>query len=574
MSAMTLSLKPHSLKRYAAIARLLIKYGREDWVRSMGLDASLAEAGSVAATNHQTGSNDDKADQLADDLESMGPTFVKLGQLLSSRSDLLPQPYLEALSRLQDDVEPFPGDQVEHIVSSELGVRLSRGFSEFDLRPLAAASLGQVHRAKLRDGRRVVVKVQRPGVREIVLQDLAALEGVAEFLDHHTEMGKSRGFVLQLEELRRSLLNELDYRLEARNLVTLGANLRDFKNIVVPRPIEDYCSSLVLTMDHISGAKVTDLSPVVLIDADGPGLTREVFDAYLKQILVDGFFHADPHPGNVLLTDDHRLALLDLGMVAHLTPELQQRVLKLLLAISEGRGEDAADEAIGMGTQLDDFDRHTFRRTVAEFIAQHGDKQVQDLHVGRMVLEIQRISGDNGFRLPSPFTMIGKMLLNLDRIASVLDQKFDPNAAIRENALALMQSRMRKNVSLGSVFNFILETSEFLQRLPQRLNGALDAVTGKELRVRVEAIDEAYFLKGLHKIANRITTGLVLAALIVGAALLARVETTFKVWGYPVLAIVLFTGAAAGGVILVVRSLWQESRHEQEVSHPGRPGKR
>lgn len=557
---MKLSFRPDNLKRYASIARLLIKHGREDWVQQMGLEEALRETGDTL-----TQADTVKAEELADDLEKMGPTFIKLGQLLSSRADLLPPAYLEALSRLQDNVEPFPFSEVERIITSELGVRMSRAFSEFEPRPLAAASLGQVHFAKLNDGRSVAVKIQRPGIREGIVQDFEVLENVAEFLDQHTEFGKKHSFVRHLTELRKNLLNELDYRLEAANLITLGDNLREFEKIVVPQPIDDFCSAGVLTMEHIQGAKITTLSPVVLMEVDGAALTRELFDAYLKQILVDGFFHADPHPGNILLTEDHRIALLDLGMVARITPHVQQGLLKLLLALSEGRGEDAADEAIHIGEARDRFDRNAYRRRIAEFVAVHRNSRVENLQTGRIVLEIQRISGDSGFLLPEVFTMIGKMLLNLDRVGKVLDPAFDPNAAIRENAIKLMRTRMRKNLSLGNILQSALETNEFLQRLPQRLNTMLDAFTAKEMRIQVDAIDEAYLLKGLHKIANRITAGLVLAGLIIGAALLMRVDTSFKLWGYPGLAIILFTAAAAGALFLVFTVLFQDHRHEKEV---------
>jgi ubiquinone biosynthesis protein len=561
---MSISLKPDSIKRYVSIARLLIKHGREDWVQQMGWDSILRESGNGELTPVESG----KAEELARDLEGMGPTFVKLGQLLSSRADLLPPAYLESLARLQDDIEPFSTEEAEKIISTELGVRLSRAFSEFDPKPIAAASLGQVYFAKLRDERPVAVKVQRPGIREQVVTDFEALQTIAEFLDAHTDFGKKHGYQRHLDEIRKSFMDELDYRLEADNLKALGRNLAEFKRLIVPQPVDGYCSSRVLTMDQIIGTKITTVSPVVLLELNGQGLARELFDAYLKQVLVDGFFHADPHPGNLLLTEDQRIALLDLGMVARVTPGIQQGLLKLLLAISEGRGEDVADEAIHMGEEMNHFDRHHYRQVIAEFISQHRTSNLEQLNAGRIVLELQRISGENDFRLPQAFTMIGKMLLNIDRVGKTLDPQFNPNEAIRENAMKLMQQRMRKNLSLGSVLQATLETNEFLQQLPKRLNTALDALATKDLRIQVDAIDEAYLLKGLHKIANRITCGLVLASLIIGAALLTRVDTPFKIWGYPGLAMILFACATAGVLMLLFEIFGTDKRHEREVNHP------
>src|SRR5207249_3080603 len=253
-------------------------------------------------------------EELANDLEQLGPTFVKVGQLLSTRADLLDPAAMKSLSRLQDDVEPFPFADVERIVATELGVRVSKAFSRFDETPLAAASLGQVHRAALRDGREVAVKVQRPNVREQVVRDLESMAELADFLDHHSEIGRRYGFARMVNELRRSILLELDYRREAHNMVTIGRNLARFRRLQIPQPIEDLSATRVLTMNYIAGSKITKANPVVLADANAGELADELFRAYLHQVIIDGVFHADPHPGNVLLTDDGRIGLLDLGM--------------------------------------------------------------------------------------------------------------------------------------------------------------------------------------------------------------------------------------------------------------------
>ncbi len=242
-------------------------------------------------------STDGHPEALAHDLEEMGPTFIKLGQLLSTRPEFLPQSYLDALARLQDKVKPFRADAVEEIVSSELGVRLSKGFLEFDLEPIAAASLGQVHKARLRDGRLVAVKVQRPGIRKMIREDLDALEDIASSLDRHTEIGRRAAFLEMLKEFRRTLFAELDYRQEAQNLIRLGKNLERYERLIVPQPVEDYTTSRVLTMDYVRGTKITSFSPLARLEMDGKVLADDLFKAYLDQVLVDGFFHADPHPG-------------------------------------------------------------------------------------------------------------------------------------------------------------------------------------------------------------------------------------------------------------------------------------
>ncbi len=435
------SLKPERLKRYKDVALLLVKYGRSDLVKQAGLEDNLELDETTLAETAP------KAEELATDLEKLGPTFIKLGQLLSTRADLLPAPYLEALSRLQDQIEPFPFAEVDRIVSAELGVRLSKAFADFERKPLAAASLAQVHLAHMRDGGAVVVKVQRPNIREQIVEDLEALGEIAHFLDAHTELGKRYDFENMLKDLRASILRELDFKLEANNLITFSENLREFERIIIPEPIEDFCTSRILTMEYIPGKKITELSPLRLMEIDGPALARELFRAYLKQILLDGFLHADPHPGNVFLTEDDQIALLDLGMVARLLPGLRDNVLRLLLAIAEGRGEEAAEITIKMGEPKSRFDKADFSKRIAELVAENADANLTRLNSGRVVLEITKISADCWFRLPSEFTMVAKALLNLDRVVFTLDPNFEPTAIIRQRAMEILERNLMQSVS-------------------------------------------------------------------------------------------------------------------------------
>lgn len=552
---MAISLQPSHLRRYKDIAWLFMKYGRADLVANSEMDAVIDAP--VNATGDRP-----KADELAADLEKMGPTFVKIGQLLSTRSDLLPVAYIEALTRLQDKVEPFAFGEVEKIISSELGVRLARAFSEIDPIPMAAASLGQVHRAVLRDGREVAIKVQRPGIRERLVEDLDSLAEVAEFLDQHTQMGKRYETQRMLAEFRKTLLRELDYRQEAQNLITLGANLQEFRRIVVPQPIDDYSTSRVLTMEFIGGYKLTALSPLVRTEIDGKGLAEVLFQAYLKQILVDGFFHADPHPGNALLTEDCSIALLDLGMVARVSPRMQDSLLQIILAISEGRGEDAARIMISISEKKDDFDEHAFVRNAVEVIGRYKEMSLRQVAVGKVVMEVSKMAADAGIRTPQEFTTLGKTLLNLDMLGSTLDPDFNPNDSIRHNATSIMRRRLTGSLTAGNMFSTMLETKEFVQRLPGRVNKILDAVANNEISINVDAIDETKLMTGFQKVANRITVGLILAALIIGAALLARIDSSFRWLGYPVLATVFFLLAATGGVILMVRILFYDESNK------------
>jgi ubiquinone biosynthesis protein len=533
---------PSRLGRYGQLARLLIKYGRSDVVRQAGLDPALAEEIDPEAAAEQGA-------DLARDLERLGPTFIKLGQLLSTRADLLPPQYLESLSRLQDELEPFPFEDLRATIEEELGVRLSRAFESFDEEPLAAASLGQVHAAVLRGGREVVVKVQRPGVRRQVLDDLEMLEAIAERVELHSEQGRLLAVTDLLHQFRRSLLDELDYRKEAENLVRLRQIVADQPRLVVPAPYEDFTTSRVLTMDRIRGKKVTELSGLARLDVDGVSIARELFEAYLEQILVHGFFHADPHPGNVLLTPDGRLGLIDVGMVARVTPEVRERLLRLLLAVAERRGEEVARIAIDMCEPMTDCDTRRFTADVADLVERRAGGTLEQLDAGRLVLDLTRACGAAGLRPPPELSMVGKALLNLDLVARTLDPQVEPVEILREQAVSLAKTGIRP--SWSGALNAALEARDFAEQLPGRVNRAMDALASGQFELKIDAIDETAFLQGLHRMANRVAIGVVLAALIVGAALLSSVHADSTIGGYPAVAFVLFLIATLGGIWLV-----------------------
>ena len=509
---MSLRIDTSHVKRYRQIAMLLARHGRGDLVRSSGmgsvLDDEIAEGDPEAAAH------------LADDLEAMGPTFVKLGQLMSSRVDLFTPAYIEALARLQDDVEPFSFEQVEEIIADELQVRLATIFPTFDREPLAAASLGQVHRATLRDGREVVVKVQRPGIRAQVHEDMEVLSDLAEFLDKHTDIGQRFGLSQLFEEFRKALVDELDYRREADNLTTMREMVAAQDRIIVPKPYPDFTTGRVLTMEFVAGKKVTDLGPLAQLELDGAPLADQLFKSYLDQVLVHGVFHADPHPGNVLVTPEGQLVLLDVGMIARLAPAVRDKLAKLFLALADARPEEVTRVAITMGEKLPDFDEAVFARAVADLIGRAADASLADLEIGALVLQLTRKAAEAGLRMDPELVMLGKALLNLDQVASTLDPDFAPRDALQQHMSELMKTSMK--TTPAAMMASLLEAKEFVEELPARLNRAFDAIGDGNFELRIKAFDEDEFLQGLHKLANVLAAALVLAAMILASALLAK----------------------------------------------------
>lgn len=535
-------LSVRNVGRYTALARLLARFGRSDLVSGAGLDDFTLDEDPPMG-------DEAKAAAFARDLEELGPTFIKLGQLLSTRFDLLPPAYTTALARLQDDAAPFPFADVQQIVESELGGQLRHLFAEFEEEPLAAASLGQVHRATLPSGREVVVKIQRPDVREIAREDMETLTRLAGLADKHTQAGRTYGFEQLLTHFRRSLAGELDYRREARNLLKFAHLTKHYDLLVVPQPVMEYSTSRVLTMDRIEGRKVTDVGPLGLLDIDARPIVDQLFRCYLELMLDHGVLHADPHPGNVMITDDGRLALLDLGMVSSVSPRLQDKLVKLLLAIGDGDGEEVAAVLAGMGQPLADYDAAAFRANVAHLVSEAAG-QGPELQAGTVLVELSRISGAHGLRPPAEMSMVGKALLNLDQSTLHLDPDFDPAEAIRDNLSHLLVSGLK--VSPAGVMAAAIEAKEFASMLPKRGNRILDDLAQGDFSMRVRVVDEERLHTVLHRVANRVTLGIIIAATTLGAAMMMRVPSDHEVFGYPAIAMVFFTFAVLAGAALAV----------------------
>jgi ubiquinone biosynthesis protein len=547
-----MAVSPSHLPRLAEVARVLVKHGRRDLLDDSGLAASLGDGVPDATTAD--------ASELADDLAALGPTFVKLGQLLATRADLLPDPYLEALQELQDDVEPIPFEQVRLVVEDELGARLSNAYPVFDPEPIASASLAQVHRAELRDGTPVAVKVQRPDILDTIRGDLALLDELAALVDEHTEAGRQFSFTGIIDQFRTALTRELDYRREAANLDDLAENLEGYDRLLVPGYVPDLTSTRVLTMELIDGVKTTDVPDVRLLELDGDALVDELLQAYLQQVLADGFVHADPHPGNVLLTDDDRLALIDVGMVVRVEPRMREHLLRLLVATAEAEPEEAARSAVRLGRRTEAYDEDALRRGVAEVVSSVHELPPGELSLGGLMMDIARVAGASGLRPAPELTLLGRTLMSLDQVGRALAPRFDVTDAVRRHAGAVVTEHMLEDLTPSQLLRPLLESKELLENLPERANRIIGDLADGDLTIRVDAFDEDRLMTHIEKVANRITMGLILASLVVGAALLMRVDTEATILGYPALAIVFFLAAAVGGLALIGTILFGRDR--------------
>ena len=586
-------LSPKHLPRLAAIVGLFTNYGLRDFAKRQGL-LNLEGSSLAGADGEGDGDTAAKAKAFRKRLVELGPAYIKLGQVLSTRPDLLPQPYIDELEHLQDDVPPMPFEVVEKTIEEELRARISKLFESFEPEPLGSASLGQVHAAILRDGRSVVVKVQRPNLREQLAEEIEFFRELAVFLTEHTSAGARVDMIGVVQQLERALVDELDYRTEARNAASFRKTLATFPHILIPRVIDAYTTHRVLTAERIRGVKIDSIPPIARIEYDFSELAEEFAHAYLHQITDTGHFHADPHPGNVFIVlpgpdnprtpaeaaaddrrqvvrpgatalvesenaakaaavaapprDDPKLALIDFGMTAHLTGTMRDHVVRLLLAMAENNGDAAAEALIEMGEAPEDFNRNTYIRDVSALVAKHANQTVEDTPAGLVLYEMITIAFREGLKLPAELTLLAKALFNLDAVTRSLDPNFNPTESIREYTSEIANTRARREMSPSRLFQMAAETSDLVRALPHRLDILTKKMVADDFAVRVDTPQLGSLLLGLEKVANRIFTGLVLGGLLVASGLLMAYQRPLGIAGFLIAAII---GLWMVGTILI-----------------------
>ena len=584
-------LSPKHLPRLSATVGLFTRYGLRDFAKQQGL--LDIKDGDRDDAREEGDSIQSKAKAFRERLVELGPAYIKLGQVLSTRPDLLPLPYIKELEHLQDDVPEMPFEQVEQTIEEELHARTSKLFAVFEDKPLGSASLGQVHGAEMRDGRSVVVKIQRPGLKEALAEDIEFFRELAKFLSSHTDAGARIDLIGVVQQVEKALADELDYRTEAKNAALFRKDLVEFTHLLLPRVIDAYTTHKVLTIERIRGIKVDAIPAISRLDYDFSILAEEFAKAYLHQITVSGHFHADPHPGNVFVVlpdrvnpltpaetvamnrrevereavtpltklekeaqaetviappkEDPKLAIIDFGMTAHITDRMKDKVIRLLLSMADHNGEAAAETLIEMGEATEDFNRAGFVREAAALIADNTDQTVGDTSAGLVLYDLITIAFRQGLKLPAELTLLAKALFNLDAITRALDPQFNPTQAIREYTSEIATKRARRDLSPQRLFQIATETVDLVRALPHRIDIMTQKMASDDFALRVDAPGLGPLMKGMEKIANRIFTGLVLGGLLVASGLLLQYQRSLGTIGFVV--------AAAIGLYMILTIL-------------------
>jgi len=553
-------IRPRVLARLKEIVAVFIEYGFEDIVDRSGVHRYIARVSIRGSEMVRRRALETTGARLRAALERLGPTFIKLGQVLSTQAGLLPVEYLTEIELLQDSVSTrLEVEQVRSIIEQELGAKVEELFSRFDWEPIAAGSIAQVHRAYLKDGRAVVVKVLRPEVIPIVEIDLEILSDVAEFLTAHSHLAAKYDFRAIVEQLEHAIFDELNFRLEARHAMMLKQNIADFKLIYIPEIFQQYTTRQVLVAEYVEGVKALHLSEEIKSKIDGERLSREVLEAYLKQVFVDGLFHCDPHPGNVLIMPDGRVALIDFGQMARLSMHMQDGLMQLLLNITANRGDRVADICISIGAPRDGLREDKLRRDVSAIVARYHNLPLEELEVGRSVFQIIQACADNGLQIPGEIALLGKAMVNLDAVGRAVNPDFNPFDTIRGYAEKIVLQQIKSGINKESLVSSTLDLKRLIADLPYQLRQIFGRLSADRLRLEMHLEGHERMIDAFRKIANRIALSVIAAALIIGSSNLFAVDAGPKIWGYPLFALLGFLAAAGLGVHLVIGILFRDS---------------
>jgi predicted unusual protein kinase regulating ubiquinone biosynthesis (AarF/ABC1/UbiB family) len=452
-------------------------------------------------------------------LEELGTTYVKLGQLLSSRPDLLPDVYIEELGHLVDEVQPVPFVDIDATIRAEIGDEV---FASIDPEPLAAASVAQTHRALMKSGREVVVKVRRPGIAEQVERDLSVLRSTAGLLAGHSETARRLQLEALADELEVHLRQELDFVEEAHNTELIAGLVRQYERIVVPQVVRPFVTERVLVLEWIDGKKVErdhGLAPELAAE-----LAREFFGAYVRQVIVEGVYHADPHAGNILLTRDGRLALLDFGLLGRLDEDTRRGLSLLLLALAQNRADDVADLIVSLSLTTVQSDQAGFLHDVRRKLPRFHWRPLSGLHTGESLADLQRLALEHDIGLPTSFALVGKTLAQADSIARVLDPELDPIGLMEDEAIEVMRVEAERRLEPNRLFSYLYTQLDPLARLPRRIGHVLTELEQGGLKVGIQPTGLDELEHNLRSISNRVGAAIIISALLLASAIVVRVH--------------------------------------------------
>ncbi|MGD9121298.1 MAG: AarF/UbiB family protein [Desulfobacterales bacterium] len=541
------------LNRYRQILAILIKYGFGDLLDRLSIDQYIgAGLQAISRKRAERVEKLTRPQRLRMAFEELGPTYIKLGQILSTRPDLVTVDILEELARLQDEVPPFPFEDVKAIVESEFGIPAEELFDQLDDQPLASASIGQVHGARTKDGEAVAVKFQRPDIQKIIEVDLEIMLHLATLAERHIKEFEIHRPVKIVEEFARTLEKEIDYRNEATNMERIARRFLDTPHIYIPAVFREFTTSRVLTTELIEGIKISKIESIVEAGLDQKVIADRVVGLVLKQAFEHGFFHADPHPGNIFVLADNVICLVDYGMMGLVDRATREAFVDLIDSVVHQQEVKTTQVLLNLTDRDEEPDIRALEREVADFMGRHFYKPLKDMEIGKLLQDLLHLTIRFRLRLPPDIFLMIKALSSVEGVGRALDPEFDLIAHARPFIQQVKLERFGPKRISADVYDMMSRLLQFLQQFPKDLMDLTGMIRQQRLSLQLEHKGLASMLATQDRTSNRMSFAIIIAALIIGSALIVISEIPPLVYGISLIGIIGYLVAAIMGIWLLV----------------------
>ncbi len=541
----------HQAKRYKQIINILIKYGFGYIVEKVGI---ILPKGIIREKPDPT----DKMttpQKVVMMLQELGPTFIKLGQLLSTRPDIIPKDYIQELKRLQDDVAPFSFQEAKSQIEEELASSLTDIFLSFDEKPLAAASIGQVHRAMLKNGQEVVVKVRRPDIDKIMVVDLEIILNLTRLVEKHIPETRFYDPVAKFEEFADVMHKELDFTREGFNIDKFRQNFKGDESIYVPRVFWEATTQKILTIEYIKGYKVTQLGKISEQGLERSQIAKNGANAIMKQIFIHGFFHGDPHPGNILIRPDGKIVFIDFGMMGRIDKYTKYKLAELIVGVINKDTEKIVGVLLELSQIEEDLDTAAIELDIEDLVERYYGKSLKKINMSKLLNEVFTVIAKYRIILPSNFTLLLKSLITIEGVGLELDPDFNIVEVAKPFVNKMLQERYNPRHLFKEALTTLGEFNKSLMLIPKLISGLYQRTKIDSLKLDFETRGTERVLSELNRMINRLVFSMIVASLIIGSSLIIQADVGPFLFDYPFLGILGFVAAGLLGIWLIISIL-------------------
>jgi len=531
------------LVRYREIANIIVKYG-------FGYFVEKAHLKIIRFPFRKKKTEIPAPVRLRKMLEELGPTFIKMGQILSTRPDLVPIEYLIEFEKLQDSAEPVEYEKIRGVFEDNLKCKIEDVFDYFEKEPIASASVSQVHIAFYK-GEKVAVKIQKPDIEDKIYLDIGILYDIAELIERFIKDAKIYKPVKIVEEFEKAIRKEIDFSYEGRNIERFRKNFSSFEDIVIPEVYKELTGNKVLTLKYIDGVKITEIDKIEGIDRKE--FVRKGTEIILKQIFYDGFFHADPHPGNILITKDGKICLLDFGIVGRLREEEKIEIIGLLTGIIKNDSDKILRILEIMGSlENEEVDRKKLKREIDEYLEKYRDISIKEINLNVLFDEIFSLMRKYSISIPASFSLLARTVLTLEGVASIIYPEYNLFEYLRPYIVDFMEKKERTKWILKDTFRSISDIYYILKELPETVEASLKTIRKGYINVAFEHKGLANLTSTLDKASNRISFSLIISSILISSSLIMVAGKGPKIWGHPAFGIIGFIASGILGIYLII----------------------